>query len=200
MRLFYGVIMQLISTVASPYARRIRIWALENNCDLELVTLDIFSEQDRPTMISKNPARKIPILVDGDLALGDSNSILRYLLEKTAQEKLTWAQENLLTIINACNDSLVEMVLCKRSGFDTQSDKLFFNLQNERIAQTLSYLNTHLTDDEFKSCECLNISLYCPLDWICFRELTDFSQHSALVAFHQQYSEREAAIDTNPRH
>ena len=200
MRLFYGVIMQLVSTVASPYARRIRIWALENNCDLELITLDIFSEQDRPSMISKNPARKIPILIDGDLTLSDSNSILRYLLEKTAQPKLTWPQENLLTTINACNDSLVEMVLCKRSGFDTHSDKLFFNLQNERIAETLSYLNTHLTDDEFKSCESLNISLYCLLDWICFRELTDFSQYSALVSFHKHYSERQAAIDTNPRH
>ncbi len=29
------------------------------------------------------------------------------------------------------------MVLCKRSGFDTQSDKLFFNLQNERIAANI---------------------------------------------------------------
>ena len=200
MRLFYGVIMQLIGSVPSPYVRRIRIWAQENDCKLELVSLDIFSDQDRPTIASKNPARKIPILVDGDLTLSDSNSILRYLLEKTGQPKLTWPQEHLLTTINACNDSLVEMVLCKRSGFDTKSDKLFFNLQNERIEQTLSFLNSHLSDEEFKSCEYLNISLYCLLDWICFRELADFSQHSALVAFHKQYGERQAAIDTNPRH
>ena len=140
MRLFYGVIMQLIGSVPSPYVRRIRIWAQQNNCKLELVSLDIF------------------------------------------------------------NDSLVEMLLCERSGFDTKSDKLFFNLQNERIAQTLSYLNSHLNDDEFKGCECLNISLYCLLDWICFRELTDFSQYSELVAFHKQYGKRQAAIDTNPRH
>jgi len=198
MRLFLGVFMKLIGTDASPYARRIRMWALENNCDLEFVTLNIFSEEGRPTLANNNPARKVPILVDGDLTLGDSNTILRYLLKKTAKPDLTWSQEQLLTIVNACNDSLVEMVLCKRSGFDTQSDKLFFNLQNERIAETLSYLNTHLADDEFKSCEYLNISLYCLLDWICFRELTDFSQHSELVAFHGQYSKRQAAINTSP--
>ncbi|WMS91472.1 MULTISPECIES: glutathione S-transferase family protein [Pseudoalteromonas] len=192
--------MQLIGSVPSPYVRRIRIWAQQNNCKLELVSLDIFSEQDRPTMASKNPAQKIPILVDGDLTLSDSNSILRYLLEKTGQPKLTWPQEHLLTTINACNDSLVEMLLCERSGFDIKSDKLFFNLQNERIEQTLSFLNTHLSDEEFKSCEYLNISLYCLLDWICFRELTDFSQYSELVAFHKQYGKRQAAIDTNPRH
>ncbi|GAB0111708.1 glutathione S-transferase family protein [Pseudoalteromonas distincta] len=190
--------MKLIGTVASPYARRIRMWALENKLDLEFVTLDIFSEQGRPTLASKNPARKVPILIDGDLTLGDSNSILRYLLQKTGKPQLTWPQEQLLTVINACNDSLVEIALCKRSGFNTQSDKLFFNLQNERIAETLSYLNTHLADDEFKSCEYLNISLYCLLDWICFRELTDFSQHSELVAFYEQYSKRQAAINTSP--
>jgi len=191
--------MQLLGSITSPYVRRIRVWAFENNCDLEFVNLDIFSEQDRPIMVSNNPARKIPILIDDALTLSDSNSILRYLLEKTGQAKLTWPQEHLLTTINACNDSLVELVLCKRSGFDTHSDKLFFNLQNERIEQTLSYLNKHLANDEFKSCECLNISLYCLLDWICFRELTDFSQHSALVTFHEQYSQREAAIATSPR-
>ena len=200
MRLFYGVIMQLFGSVTSPYVRRIRIWALENNCDLEFINLDIFSAQDRPTMVSKNPARKIPILVDGNLTLSDSNSILRYLLEKTAQPKLTWPQEHLLTTINACNDSLVEMLLCQRSGFDTQSDALFFNLQNERIVETLHFLNDHLTDDEFKGCEYLNISLYCLLNWICFRELTDISQHSALVAFYEQYGQRQAAINTSPSH
>jgi glutathione S-transferase len=176
------------------------MWALENYCDLVFISLDIFSKQDRPTMASKNPARKIPILIDGDLTLSDSSSILRYLLEKKEHPKLTWPQEHLLTTINACNDSLVELVLCERSGFDTQSDKLFFNLQNERIAQTLDYLNTHLTDDEFKSCECLNISLYCLLDWICFRELIDFNQHQQLVTFHNNFSQRQAAITTNPRH
>ncbi|MEL0639908.1 glutathione S-transferase family protein [Pseudoalteromonas aliena] len=190
--------MKLVGTVASPYARRIRMWALENKLDLEFVILDIFSEQGRSTLASKSPARKVPILIDGDLTLGDSNSILRYLLQKTGKLQLTWSQEQLLTVINACNDSLVEIALCKRSGFNTQSDKLFFNLQNERIAETLSYLNTHLADGEFKSCEYLNISLYCLLDWICFRELTDFSQHSELVAFHEQYSKRQAAINTSP--
>jgi len=191
--------MQLIGSVPSPYVRRIRIWALQNNCNIELISLDIFSAQDRPKMANKNPARKIPILIDGDLTLSDSNSIIRYLLEKTGKSKLNWPQEHLLTTINACNDSLVEMLLCERSGLDTQSDALFFNLQNERVAQTLHYLNDHLCDDEFKSCECLNISLYCLLDWICFRELTDFSAQPQLVKFYEAFSQRQAAKNTNPR-
>jgi|TARA_E500000081_G_scaffold148977_1_gene175211 glutathione S-transferase len=199
MRLFLGAIMKLIGSNPSPFARRVRMWAAQNNVDLALVNLDIFSEQDRPTLASNNPGRKIPVLIDGDLTLSDSTIILRYLIAKAGKTPLSWSQEHLLNIINACNDSLVELALSRRSGFDTNDDKLFFNLQNERIAETLSYLNSHLNDDEFKGCECLNISLYCLLDWICFRELTDFSQHAALVSFYNDYGTRQAAVSTDPR-
>lgn len=192
--------MQLLGSTTSPFVRRIRIWAALNNLPIDFINLDIFSEQDRQTMIAHNPARKIPVLIDHDFTLCDSNSIIRYLLEKADQPLLSWQQENYLTIINACNDSLVEILLCQRSGFDTNSDKLFFNLQNERIVETLAYLNSHLSEPVFKSCEYLNISLYCLLNWICFRELTDISQHSALVAFYEQYGQRQAAINTSPSH
>ncbi|MBQ4833870.1 glutathione S-transferase [Pseudoalteromonas sp. MMG010] len=191
--------MQLIGSTTSPYVRRIAMWAQVNNCDLTRVNLNIFGDDDRPTMIKNNPARKIPILIDDEFTITDSNNIIRYLLDKTQSTQLSWPQENLLTTINACNDSLVELFLCKRSGFDIQADKLFFNLQRERVEQTLNYLNDHLTNDEFKGCEYLNISLYCLLDWISFRELVDFSHLNELVALHNSYENHQAAISTDPR-
>ena len=92
--------MQLLGSISSPYARRVRIWAQQNNCELEFINLDIFSSDDRCLMMSHNPAAKIPILIDGSLNLSDSNTILRYLLEKTQQNPLTWPQEHFL--IRAC--------------------------------------------------------------------------------------------------
>ena len=191
--------MELLGSTTSPFVRRIRIWADLNGLALVFKNLDIFSEQDRQTMIAHSPARKIPILIDNGFSLSDSNSIIRYLLEKNNQPLLSWRQENFLTIINACNDSLVEMLLCQRSGFDTHTDTLFFNLQNERIAETLAYLNNHLSEPVFKSCEYLNISLYCLLDWIRFRELTDFSQLENLVGFYHQFADKAAVQQTDPR-
>lgn len=190
--------MKLLGSNSSPYVRRVRMYAIHQYIKLEFVNLDIFSPSDRQIMINNNPAGKIPILIDEQQRVTDSSIIIRYFLDKYHLTRLSWPQENILTVINACNDSLVEMLLCQRSGFNTNDDKLFFNLQNERIVETLSYLDTHLTDEEFKGCEYLNISLYCLLDWICFRELTDFSQHSELVAFYEQYSKRQAAINTSP--
>lgn len=191
--------MQLLGSTTSPFVRRIRIWALLNNCELEFINLDIFAEHDRQLMIKNNPARKIPVLITKQHTLADSNNIIRFLLEQHAHPRLSWQQEHLLSTINGCNDSLVELLLCQRSGFDTTQDKLFFNLQNERIAETLSYLNSHLTDHEFKSCEYLCISLYCLLDWICFRELVDLTLFSNLIEFHRSYSQHTVAQQTDPR-
>jgi len=80
--------MQLFGSIPSPYVRRVRIWAEQNNCALEFINLDIFSKDDRPLVVTKNPAAKIPILVDDTFTLSDSNTILRYLLEKTQQPLL----------------------------------------------------------------------------------------------------------------
>jgi len=191
--------MQLIGSTTSPYVRRIRIWALLHSQPLEFTNLNIFSEEDRQVLINNNPARKVPILIDNEQTITDSNSIMRYLLVKHQCTPLNWEQEGLLTIINACNDSLVELLLCQRSGFDTSEDKLFFNLQNERIVETLSYLNSHLTDEQFISCDCLAISLYCLLDWIYFRDLHDLTPFTQLVAFHHRYSFQASAKQTDPR-
>ncbi|MBB1333346.1 glutathione S-transferase family protein [Pseudoalteromonas sp. SR44-5] len=191
--------MQLLGSTTSPFVRRIRIWALLNQCSLEFINLDIFSDTDRQLMIQNNPARKIPVLITKQQTLADSNNIIRFLLEQHSQTRLNWQQEHLLTIINACNDSLVELLLCQRSGFDTQDDKLFFNLQNERIAETLSYLNNHFADAGFKSCEYLCISLYCLLDWICFRELTDLTAHTELMKFYYSFAQQQAVQQTDPR-
>ncbi len=191
--------MQLIGSTTSPFVRRIRIWALLHKQPLEFVSLDIFNSADRQVLINNNPARKVPVLIDNEQTIIDSNAIIRYLINKHQQPPMNWQQENCLTIINACNDSLVELVLCQRSGFDTNDDKLFFNLQNERIVETLSYLNSHLSDEQFISCEYLAISLYCLLDWIYFRNLHDLTPFTQLVSFHHTYSLQESAKQTDPR-
>ncbi|WP_404342555.1 glutathione S-transferase family protein [Pseudoalteromonas mariniglutinosa] len=192
--------MQLLGSNSSPFVRRIRVWAYRNAISLDFKNLDIFAKADREIMIHCNPARKIPILIDDAQTITDSNVIIRYLLEKNQQPRFNWQQENLLTVINACNDSLVELLLCQRSGFNTGDDKLFFNLQNERITETLTYLNTQTTESVFKSCEYLNISLYCLLDWIYFRELTDFSHLTHLTDFYEQFAQQPAIQLTDPRH
>ena len=151
-------------------------------------------------MVEHNPTRKIPFLTDGDLNIADSGLIMRYLTEQQQLPEMSWWQANQLVQIDACNDSLIELLLCHRSGFDTADDKLFFNLQYERIAALLAYLNEQCMKEAFLESSYLKISLYCLLDWILFRDLYNLQDFAALVAFHQVQEDLPGVAQTDPRH
>ncbi|WP_419148585.1 glutathione S-transferase family protein [Pseudoalteromonas 'SMAR'] len=191
--------MQLIGSNTSPYARRIRMWAEKNAIPFDYQHIDIFAAEGQQTLVKYNPARKIPFLIDESQIICDSNLIVRYLREKHQLDKPSWDQENLLILINACNDSLVELLLSKRSGFAIEQDKLFFNLQRERIQHTLYYLNEHCVTDELLHWDYLQISLYCLIDWVLFRELVDLSDYENLMALHQRWHSEALAQQTDPR-
>ncbi len=191
--------MLLYGSHSSPFVRRLRIWAQLHAIPFEFIAMDIMSDEDRDRLAALNPARKIPVLIDGDQSIADSGVIFRYLQQKFQQPALDWYQENLLTLINACNDSLVELLLCQRSGFDTTQDKLFFNLQHNRIATTLGELENQATGGAFGELDYVTISLYCLLDWVAFRELTDLTPYKTLNAIAARLADNPAIQNTDPR-
>jgi len=192
--------MHLYGSDTSPFARRIRMFAHYHQLDLPYTCLDIFAEDGRNTLVQHNPTRKIPFLTHDDLTIADSGLIMRYLTEHQQLPEMTWWQANHLVQIDACNDSLVELLICHRSGLDTSEDRLFFNLQYERIAALLSYLNEQCVKEAFLESSYLKISLYCLLDWILFRDLYNLQDFAALVAFHQVQSNLPGVAQTDPRH
>ena len=74
--------MQLLYTVNSPYARKVRIVAIEKHVDLTLTEV-VLSAPDCPVS-QHNPLGKVPVLVldDGE-ALYDSRVIVEYLDHRT---------------------------------------------------------------------------------------------------------------------
>jgi glutathione S-transferase len=189
--------MKLFGSGPSPFVRRIRMLLADR--PFEFVTLNIFEQQDRAVLIQHNPARKVPMLLDGDQVIFDSNVIYRYLAAKFAFPTLTWAEENQLTLINAVNDSLVELLLCQRSGFDTKDDKLFFKLQHERIQAILPRLDQDVASGKFSNWNFVSISLYALIDWMLFRELVDLTPYPALLQYLQQFADQPAVKTTDPR-
>lgn len=189
--------MKLFGSGPSPFVRRIRMLLADR--PFEFVTLNIFEQQDRAVLIQHNPARKVPMLQDGDQVIFDSGVIYRYLAAKFQLPPLSWAQENQLTLINAVNDSLVELLLCKRSGFDVQEDKLFFNLQHERIQAILQQFETDVGAGKFQQWDFISISLYALIDWMLFRELVDLTPYPALLQYLKQFADQPAVKTTDPR-
>ncbi len=189
--------MKLYGSTSSPFVRRLRVFLADK--PYEFVTLNIFEAADREILTRLNPTHKIPMLQDGEQVVFDSGIIYRYLAQKFAIAPLTWPQENTLTTINAANDSFVELLLCKRSGFNVEEDKLFFKLQRDRVAATLKVLNQKVLEGEFNDWNYLSISLFCLVDWVMFRELFDLSKLSALVEFRTKHLDKPAVAQTDPR-
>lgn len=189
--------MKLYGSVASPFVRRLRI-ALFGD-DFEFIALNIFESAGREELIRLNPTRKVPMLEDNGQVIFDSGVIYRYLVATRGLPALTWPQENNLTTINAANDSLVELLLCQRSGFDTREDRLFFNLQRERVQATLAILDEKVAAGEFAQWNYVSQSLYCLVDWAAFRQLADLSPLPHLTNFLSVHAARPEVASTDPR-
>jgi len=189
--------MKLLGSTTSPFVRRLRIYMAGK--EYQFVNLDIFSDQDRQVLTENNPALKVPALIDKDQCIYDSRVIFRYLAEKYQQPKLTWAQENLLTLIDSVNDSLVSFLLLQRSNVDTLQDGLFFNLQRERTEKVLQVLDSEVAKGAFESWHYPAICLWCLLDWAEFRSLAKWQHLPNLNHFFQQYASLTIVNDTDPR-
>ncbi|MEQ1505007.1 MAG: glutathione S-transferase [Myxococcota bacterium] len=64
----------------SGHAHRVRLFASVLGLPLELVPVDLGARAHKtPEYLAMNPLGQVPVLVDGDLTLSDSNAILVYL-------------------------------------------------------------------------------------------------------------------------
>ena len=189
--------MKLLGSTTSPFARRLRIYLADK--EHEFINLDIFANKDRELLTKNNPAQKVPALIDGEQCIYDSRVIFRYLTCKYQEAPLNWSQENLLTLIDAVNDSLVSILLLQRSNVDTEQDSLFFNLQRERIEQVFTVLNEEVKKGCFSDWQYPAICLFCLLDWVEFRSLAKWQHFAQLKEFHQKNNSLAIVERTSPR-
>lgn len=188
---------KLYGSTTSPYVRRLRMWMA--NMPHEFINLQIFEGKDRELLAKHNPTLKVPMLEDNQEIIFDSRVIFRYLSAKHDFPVPSWEQENHLTLIDAANDSFVNILLLKRTGFDTEQDGMYFRLQQERVDATLQHLNDLVESGHFKDWNYVAICLFCLVDWIEFRTLHDLSGLDALRQFRQDNAQRIEVTATDPR-
>jgi len=189
--------MKLYGSQTSPYVRRIRL--LLANVPHDFVNMNIFAGSDRDLLAAKNPTLRIPMLEDNEQMIFDSGVIYRYLAAKLNINPLSWYQENQLSVINAVNDSLVMLLQCTRSGMDTSEDKLFFNLQRERVVTSLYVLELQAENGEFANWDYPAMALFCLVDWTLFRELIELDDYPALLKFVKDNAAQAGVSVSDPR-
>lgn len=195
--------MILYGSHTSPFVRRIRL--LMDEIKHDFVVLNIFLDKDRSFLSKLNPTHKIPMLqISQDKVIYDSYAIYRHLIRnelKASRYAEPWSleRENTFTVIDSANDSMVELLLCSRSGMNVQENILFFNLQRERISSSLTVLNEKVLKNEFDSWDFVSICLFCLVDWGELRGFVDLSEFAGLRQFRDRNSSRSSVQNTDPR-
>lgn len=189
--------MILYGSTTSPYVRRIRL--MLQGVDYEFQRTQVFQEEYREDFAKINPIMKVPALIDGDTTLFDSNVIAEYLQDKLGQPFLSIEQKNILATINGVLDSLVQVMILSREQITAEQAPTYVGLQRNRAQLCFVYLEGLLETGEFAYWDYLSISLYTTLDWIAFRQMSDWSVYPNLNTFYARHHQRNDVIQTDPR-
>ncbi len=189
--------MILYGSQTSPFVRRLRLLLPQEQYDFRQI--DIFATSSREKLKQLSPLLKLPILQIGETAVWDSRVIFNELVRQGYHAPLSLGEENLLTAISDCSDSLIQILLAQRSKIIFSPGSPLYTSHFERVANTMEFLDSQVRDGQFSKWNFLAMSLYAMVDWIDFRSLVSLAEYSALLEFRNR-NKNEARIGiTDPR-
>lgn len=189
--------MILYGSQTSPFVRRLRLLLQPDQYDFRQV--DIFSDSRRAELKQISPLLKLPILQIGETAVWDSRVIFNELMRQGYHPALTLGEENLLTAISDCSDSLIQILLAQRSKIIFPPDSPLYKSHFERVANTLEFLDNQVREGPFSKWNFLAMSLYAMVDWIDFRSLVSLAEYSSLLEFRNGNKNQPRIAMSDPR-
>lgn len=194
--------MKLFYSSTSPYARKVRIAALEKNIALELET--VVAADNPPVLHAANPSGKVPALVtDNGEPLAESGHICLYfdmlqpkprLLPADAAAALPILRRDALAI--GMMDASVRHVFETRRAPELQST-MWLERHINAILRTLSVLEKEKFGADFTLDQ---VTLAASLGYLDLRfaQLNWKEKHPALAAWFTKISERPSVKETVP--
>lgn len=206
----------------SPYVRRIRVLLAE--LGLPFVRDSRSWTVADADVLKLNPALRVPALEapreDGTTQLLlDSRIIAAFLYAQPGRfpstasgaqvpiasslflETSRWDDENALSILDAAQDSLINLFVLELDGI-TKAQSPYLQRQYARAESCLRWLDDRLgTCDTFHagSFGYLDIALSCSLDWMLFRDRYPVQQHANLARAIERQAQRPSLLQTHPR-
>jgi len=169
--------MKLLYTPNSPYARKVRIVAMEKHIDIDLEKV-VLGAKDSP-VLTYNPLGKVPVLIlDDDEGLYDSRVIIEYLDARTPVSQLMPSESRLRTsVIRWCAladgicDAAIGIMLEQRKPAAKQS-KETIDKQMLKVKNGLTTLNNDLSKKKWcvhETFSLADIAVGCMLGYIDLR-------------------------------
>lgn len=192
--------MKLLYTKRSPYARKVRVLALEKGINLELIDEDLANKSK--TLLDNNPLGKVPTLIlDNGDTVYDSVVIVQYLDElndtaafipksgKARYEVLKWeafADDLVTTAINVYMEKIRHP-----QGFHEQ----FIANGEKTILKAYNVIETHLS--ELNNFNLASVAIAAAIGYIHFR-LPHLKVQGELAKWFDTINQRPSMAQTIP--
>ncbi len=183
--------MQLFGSYTSPYVRHCRIALAETGLRCEFV------ESDTRTSAERSPSQKLPFLVDGELLLTDSSSILRYLREKAGQPFFPSLRDyDDFCLANTLMDSAQNLMVLERDGL-TPDQSPYLERQRRRIDTILDTLAQRALSSQPPYND-FELRLGCVLAWGRYRKRFSFEPYASLTELMEGLDQYAPFAETAP--
>jgi len=179
--------MKIYGSYTSPFVRHCRILLSElQRCakDKARAAIDCeFIETDLKASTTLSPTQKVPYLVDGDLILSDSSSIIKHLREISGQRFMSDIREyDLFCMVNTILDATVNVFFIERIDGLKPCDSQYLQRHQNRVASALAEINQRTLPTTLPLGDG-HIRLACYLDWALFRDRISLTGLNNLAAF-----------------
>jgi glutathione S-transferase len=184
--------MKIYGSYTSPFVRHCRIALLETGLKCEFIEIDATQSAEI------SPTKKVPLLVDGDITLTDSSSILRYLREKSGASFMADINDfELFNMTNTVMDACVNIFFLEKFDAITSEQSTYLSRQKARVLSGLVALNESPIDAQLPLPDGL-LRLACFLDWGVYRERIDLKKLNNLTRLLDLARTDKNFINTSP--
>jgi glutathione S-transferase len=200
--------MKLLYTPNSPYARKVRIVAIEKHIELQLQEV-VLGDPDSP-LTQYNPLGKVPtIVLDDETALYDSRVIVEYLAARTPVNHLLPSEHKLKievlrweALADGVCDAAVAIILEQRKPEALQSEATITK-QMLKIESGLATLNKDISKKKWcvnETFSLADIAVGCLLGYLDLRlkQLSWQDQYPNLAKHFTILSKRPSFKETAP--
>ena len=197
--------MKLFHSTSSPYARKVRIVAIEKGLhdQIQAIATNPFDDTAASVELSAaNPLRKIPTLVlDNGTAIYDSNIICGYfdqigdgpcLIPHNAEERARHL--TIAAMADGILDAAFSIVMELRRPAENRSE-YWIERWTSNIDRAINTLSPHLTD-QF---QLQQITAICAIDYLDFRLSDRFSPSSDFREWRSRHNSRHSVAETMPK-
>src|SRR3989338_463640 len=196
--------MKLLYTPRSPYARKVRIVAIEKGIKLELVSEDLVNKS--PGLVKANPLGKIPTLIlDNGQTIFDSPVICEYLdnirprpafIPNDPQKHLT------VLTLTAAADGLMDVTVAmfmEKVRHPKDFNAAFIAANEATVKRCFAYFDAQA--DALEELNIASIALASAIGYLNFRmpQLWPPSNYPKLARWYEEFSMRKSMQETVPR-